>query len=101
MLKRVTIISLVSLLLLAATAIAVEKKSAGKPNPPKTADSASLIKNRTQDTARTGAIEKSKNPSSDSYDDFIDKNNNGIDDRVERRPEKAEKKNEPVKKPVR
>jgi hypothetical protein len=84
--KRVIIImALGALLVTVSAALAVEKRSGPKPLPKKVEDSVSLKSGK---SARKAAPEKKKQEPA-GQKDFIDRNNNGIDDRVEQPKEKT------------
>ncbi len=88
--KRVIIIiALGAFLVSSSAALAIEKKSGPKPSPKKAEDSASL---KTGKSARKATPEPKKQglTGQKDFDEFIDRNNNGIDDRVEQPKEKTE-----------
>jgi hypothetical protein len=87
--KRVIIIiALGAFLVSGSAALAVEKKSGPKPSPKKVEDSAALKSGK---SARKASPEprKQEQAGQKDFDDFIDRNNNGIDDRVEQPKEKT------------
>jgi hypothetical protein len=77
-----------ALLVTVSAALAVEKKSGPKRLPKKVEDSASLKSGK---SARKAAPEpkKQEKAGQKDFDDFIDRNNNGIDDRAEQPKDKT------------
>ncbi|MCK4607231.1 MAG: hypothetical protein KAU35_08055 [candidate division Zixibacteria bacterium] len=90
----VAIIVISLLLSLGGNVLAVEKK--GKKSPAKV-----TVTTEKQVPARKAPAEQNKTVKVDQkkYDDFIDKNNNGIDDRKEKLVPKAARKDKKKKEP--
>ncbi len=82
------------LLLFGGTAHAIDKKKVkGKDVPVSQTDK----KTEDRDTGAVLPDTRRKDPGHGKYDDFVDKNGNGIDDRVERAQQKPEKSKMPNK----
>jgi hypothetical protein len=84
------ILSILGVLILTTGALSVEKEKKGAtPTPP--------LKSQLQDKKQVGKVDSTRRGAVKKFDDFVDRNNNGIDDRKENLTKKAPEKKEEKK----
>jgi hypothetical protein len=97
MVRLLIILALAVLVLLGGSAIAIDKKKVKGKNVP-VSQTEDKVENKDTGTALPETKRKVKDPVQGQYDDFVDKNGNGIDDRAEKSQQKPEKSKERDKK---